>query len=57
MTIVSDLYIQTGWTALFTASFKGHTAVVKLLLKNGADVSIRDKVSVCTLCVYTILLL
>ena len=39
-----DLYIQTGETPLFSASFNGHAAVVDLLLQNGADVSICDEV-------------
>lgn len=31
---------QDGWTALLKASFYGHTAIVKLLLKAGADTEV-----------------
>jgi len=31
------LVLQDGWTALVMASFYGHTDIVKLLLKAGAD--------------------
>ena len=36
--------IQTGLTSLHAASFKGHKAIVELLLDNGADIDIQDKV-------------
>ena len=36
--------LQDGDTAVNLASWKGHTAVVKLLIENGADISICDKV-------------
>ena len=38
------MYIQEGRTALYYASWKGHMAVVHLLLKEKADVSICKKV-------------
>ena len=38
------IYIQEGRTALYYASWKGHTAIVPLLLKEKADVSICKKV-------------
>ena len=36
--------LQNGDTPVNIASWKGHTAVVKLLIENGADISICDKV-------------
>jgi ankyrin repeat protein len=43
---------QEGYTALMAASYKGHTAIVRLLLKGGADVSIKNKVWVtCVACI------
>ena len=36
--------IQDGYTALRTASFNGHTDVVRLLVTRGATVDIKDKV-------------
>ena len=30
---------KVGWTALHSASFKGHTEVVKVLLDKGADIN------------------
>ena len=38
------LITQVGMTALYIASWKGHEAVVKLLLQQHADVSICKKV-------------
>ena len=36
--------LQDRWTALYWAAFKGHIEVVKMLVKYGAAVDIRDKV-------------
>ena len=38
------MYLQVGETPLYIASWKGHGAVVKLLLEQHADVSICKKV-------------
>ena len=38
------MYIQEGRTALYYASWKGHMAVVRLLLKEKVDISICKKV-------------
>ena len=44
------MYLQDGQTPLYIASWKGHIAVVQLLLQMFADVSISKKV--ChTLCI------
>ena len=37
--------LQDGWTALYWAAFKGHVEVIKMLVKYGAAVDIRDKVT------------
>ena len=37
------ILIEQGQTALISASFKGHTETVKLLLEKGADVDIKNK--------------
>ena len=39
-------YVQKGNTALIEASESGHSAVVKLLVDNGADVEEKNKVGV-----------
>jgi len=39
---------QDGWTAFICASFCGHTDIVKLLLKEGADVDAEGEVSYAT---------
>ena len=44
MCLLFTIMKQYGRTPLFWASEGGHTAVVKLLLDNGADVNIRQKV-------------
>ena len=36
--------LQSGQTPVYSASSKGHTAVVQLLIENGADVIICDEV-------------
>ena len=36
--------LQNGVTPVYSASSKGHTAVVQLLIENGADISICDEV-------------
>lgn len=50
--ILSFTYVQDGNTALLWAAWRGHVAVVKLLLHEHADVSLCDEVctsiSVCT---------
>ena len=47
------IYLQDGQTPLYIASWKGHIAVVQLLLQMFADVSISEKV--ChTLCIVLI---
>ena len=45
-TFISTCYYlaQTGATPLFIASQKGHSEVVKILIKNGADVDLARKV-------------
>lgn len=37
-------HVQNGYTALISASGKGHTATVKVLVEAGADKDIKDKV-------------
>ena len=46
--LISYLYIQFGYTALYYASKRGKTEIVKLLLERGADVNIQTKVMCCT---------
>jgi len=36
--------VQNGWTVLLYASIRGHTAIVQVLLRAGADKEARDKV-------------
>jgi ankyrin repeat protein len=36
---------EDGWTALIGAAFNGHAAIVKLLIKEGADVDSNGSVS------------
>ena len=36
---------QDGWSPLKISSFKGHLAVVKALIKSGANINQADKVS------------
>ena len=38
--------LQSGRTPVNIASFEGHTAVVQLLIENGADVSICEEVCI-----------
>jgi hypothetical protein len=38
-------YLQDGWTALHWAAVKGHAEIVELLIKKGADLTIKKKVS------------
>ena len=45
---------QDGVTALYMASQKGHSSTVDVLLRNGADPNIVDKVS--ALCLLTLLM-
>ena len=42
--IVVCVYLQEGRTAVYYASWKGHTAVLHLLLKEKADVNICKEV-------------
>ncbi len=37
--------LQAGWTALHRAASEGHLAIVTLLINNGCDINIIDKVS------------
>jgi ankyrin repeat protein len=37
-------HAQDGWTALHWAAVKGHSEIVQLLIKKGADVTIKKKV-------------
>ena len=37
--------MQDGWTPLLRASVRGHHETVKALVKHGADVDARNKVS------------
>ena len=37
--------LQDGWTALYCAAREDHTAVVEVLVADGADMNIGDKVS------------
>ena len=46
-----SLFIQDGRTPLFWSSFNGHTAVVELLLLNGADSTICHEVHVYYMCI------
>ena len=36
--------LQNGVTPVFSASWKGHSAVVQLLMENGADITLSSKV-------------
>ena len=36
--------LQKGWTPIKIASYNGHSDTVKMLVDNGADVNIADKV-------------
>ena len=38
--------LQDGWTALHEAALKGHVEVIKMLIKYGAAVDIRKKVTI-----------
>ena len=44
--ICSLFYIQDGATALLTASENGHTSVVDILLRHGANPNLADHVSI-----------
>ena len=46
LSMVSLVTTQNGVTALYYASQEGHVTVMRLLLENGADVNICDKVVV-----------
>ena len=68
--MVSMVTTQRGVTALYFASLKGRVTVVRLLLENGADVNICNKVvmdfisctymwtfsqlAVCYICMYVV---
>ena len=43
---VSSIVYQWGNTALIKASYKGHKEVAKLLVDHGADVNIKNDVSI-----------
>ena len=43
---VTSLAYQDGWTALILASSNGHKEVAKLLVDHGADVNIKENVSI-----------
>ncbi len=45
VSILLFLFSQDGVTPMYRASYKGHTAVVELLLQHNADPNISDKVS------------
>ena len=36
--------LQDGWSALMWAGYKGHTAVVQILLDKGASIDLQNKV-------------
>ena len=36
--------LQKGWTPIKTASYNGHSHIVKMLVENGADVNKADEV-------------
>ena len=36
--------LQNGWTPLHFACYEGHTEVVEILIKHGAQLDIRDEV-------------
>ena len=38
--------LQSGQTPVYSASRKGHAAVVQLLIENGADISIYEEVCI-----------
>ena len=37
---------QDGWTALHYASREGHMEIARLLVNRGADINMKDKVSI-----------
>ena len=39
-----SMFVQEGWTALMRASFKGHAAIVQLLLEAGANMDAKNEV-------------
>ena len=43
-----DFFLQDGDSAITTASYRGHTEVVKALILQGADVNQQRPVRVCT---------
>ena len=40
-----DLFLQNGITPVWLAAEKGNSSAVKLLMDNGADITIADKVT------------
>ena len=48
--ITFSVYLQNGDCPLHEASWTGKAEVVNILLSNGADVNIRDKVCITNLC-------
>lgn len=44
-----DVYVKqtVGWSAVFFAAKEGHLEVTKLLIKAGANVTLKDKVQHC----------
>ena len=41
---INLIYLYLGETSLMQAAENGHTDIVKILLKHGADVNIRDDI-------------
>ena len=50
------LITQEGWTALMLASYRGHVAVVELLLEHNSDVILTNKVYLIVTCVHKLIL-
>ena len=49
MQTLSKFNSQNGRTPLYWASSRGHTAVVKILMENNADINICNKVNIIVL--------